>query len=86
MVKREPLGKKDTIKIAAILGVIVIPLIISFYAVNRELPENETFWYGWTCDRIKAYTDTPDYDRMTDIVKKQFDADLEKCTSPDPVK
>lgn len=86
MVKREPLKKRDFIKIAGIFAVIVIPILISFYAVNRELPPEQTFWHTWDCPKILEYKNHPDFDRMTEIVKSQFLQDYEKCIIKTPEK
>lgn len=84
MVKREPFKKKDFIKIAAIAGVIIVPLLISQYVVNRELPENEVFWYGWTCQKIIDFQNSMGFDRLTDVTKNQFLKDYEECNESTP--
>ncbi|NIP62455.1 MAG: hypothetical protein GWN01_16920 [Nitrosopumilaceae archaeon] len=79
MVKRGPLNRKDFLKIAAIAGIVVVPLMVGLYAVQLEEQNHPSFWSNWSCDKLQKFEADSQYQKLDEIQMKKFAEDLKAC-------
>lgn len=77
--KKEPLNSKDYLKITAIAGIVIVPLIVGLYAVQLEEQRHPSFWSSWSCKKLQNFENSNEYHKLDSNQKEKFTEDLKNC-------
>lgn len=71
--------RKDYMKIVVIVAIITLPLIIAYGAAGYFEENGTKFWFGWDCDQMIDYKNTPDFEKIKGNQLKSYNLDLIPC-------
>lgn len=75
MVKKEPLTKKDLLKLATIAGIVVVPLLLGVYVMEQDT----RIWKDWNCEKMLEFAASPEHNKLSEQEHLQLHKDMQKC-------
>lgn len=71
--------KKEYLKIAVIVVIIVVPLVVAYGAAGYFDPKNSKFWSNWDCDQMIEFSTTSEFKKITLDQNRLYNLDMSPC-------
>ena len=70
---------KDYVKIGAIAGIILIPLMIAYGAAGYFEEDGIKFWSEWDCEHMTEFAMTSEFSKLTEDQHRLYNLEMATC-------